>query len=78
MGDSKRDFEVIDRSFEHHQIYPPMFTFSPTRSRPLFLRFRRRVNPPIYRLVGPQLNAQQIPRCNTPSTCPDSAYTQRA
>jgi len=46
---------MIDSSSEHHQIYWPIFNFSPTRNRPVFLRFRRRVNRPIYRLVGPLL-----------------------
>ena len=56
MGDSKRDFEVIDRSSERHQIYLPLFNFSPTRNRPLFLRFPRRGTPLISQLVGPLLN----------------------
>ena len=47
-----KKLEVTDRSSEHHQIYPPMFNFSPTRNRPLFLRFPRRGTPPISRLVG--------------------------
>ena len=47
--------EMIDSSSEHHQIYRPIFNFSPTRNRPVFLRFRRRINRPIYRLVGPLL-----------------------
>jgi len=49
---------MIDSSSEHHEIYRPIFNISPTRNRPVFLRFRRRVNRPIIRLVGPLLYIQ--------------------
>ena len=48
---------MIDRSSEHRHIYRPTFNFSPTRNRPVFLIFRRPVNRPTYRLVGPLLKA---------------------